>query len=393
MSSHSFVVTENVTKRFGGLTALKEVSFGIEEGHTLALLGESGCGKTTMLRCIAGLEEPSEGRISIAGKTVFDAAAGINLVPEERHLGIVFQSYAVWPHMTVAENVGFPLKVRRVRKAELRSRVEQILAMVGLGDRIDQPATQLSGGQQQRIALARALIHEPRLVLFDEALSNLDAQLREQMRMELKVLQDRLGFTAIYVTHDQAEAFGLAERVIIMNKGRIEAAGSPRDLFWRPPTAFVAKFLGLNLLSGTVVGLSDSPPGRGARAGVSQYAKVEFGPAGSLWGHIGSQQGVTVGAKVVTCVRKEHVRLTASDSRPAKHPDGDIAMSGTVTASSFVGLADEYSVTASGLDLRAVQSSGTMSPGTAVDIAVDPDHCIVLRQDEAGKTTTARTPA
>jgi iron(III) transport system ATP-binding protein len=178
----AFVRIKDLRKRFGSVAAVDGVSFTVEEGHTLALLGPSGCGKTTILRCIAGLETADAGSIEIAGTAVFDRAAGINLVPEARRLGIVFQSYAVWPHMTVAENVGFPLRVRGVGKAEIADRTGRILDMVGLAAARDKPATDLSGGQQQRVALARALVHEPRLVLFDEPMSNLDAQLRARMR-------------------------------------------------------------------------------------------------------------------------------------------------------------------------------------------------------------------
>jgi ABC-type Fe3+/spermidine/putrescine transport system ATPase subunit len=250
----AFIRISDLTKRFGDHVAVDGVSLEVAEGHTLALLGPSGCGKTTILRCIAGLETPEQGSIDIAGTVVFDKGARINLVPEQRELGIVFQSYAVWPHMSVGDNVGFPLKVRGVANAERQDRVARILELVGLGTSKDKPATELSGGQQQRVALARALIHEPRLVLFDEPMSNLDAQLREQVRLELQVLQARLGFTAIYVTHDQAEAFALAETVVVMNRGRIETVGPPRQVFHRPATPFVARFLGFNVLQGRVVG-------------------------------------------------------------------------------------------------------------------------------------------
>jgi iron(III) transport system ATP-binding protein len=380
----SFISVQNLTKAFGAFKALDNVSFSVEEGHTLALLGESGCGKTTMLRCIAGLEEPDSGRITIAGQTVFDAEAGINVVPEQRQLGIVFQSYAIWPHMSVADNVGFPLKVRRVAKAEMRSRVQRILDTVDLSSRIDHPASQLSGGQQQRVALARALIHEPRLVLFDEALSNLDAQLRKQMRMELKVLQVRLGFTAIYVTHDQEEAFGLAEHVVIMNRGRIEAAGSPRDLFWRPPTAFIAKFLGLNLLPGTVVGLSDEPCNRPRGSGPARYAQIQFDASGCLWGQIGAGPAIGLGDKVVTCVRKEHVRIApARAGQTAAQGGSQGLMNGTIVASSFLGLAEEYVIKVSGYEICSVQPLVSASAGSDIDVVVEPDHCIVLLQDVA----------
>jgi iron(III) transport system ATP-binding protein len=179
----AFVTIKNLVKTFGDLTAVNGVSLEIAEGHTLALLGPSGCGKTTILRCLAGLETADDGVIEIAGRTVFDKQAGINLMPEQRELGIVFQSYAVWPHMTVAENVGFPLRVRGLPKREIQDRTARVLELVGLSATKDKGATALSGGQQQRVALARAIIHAPRLVLFDEPMSNLDAQLRAHMRM------------------------------------------------------------------------------------------------------------------------------------------------------------------------------------------------------------------
>ncbi|HWK51086.1 MAG TPA: ABC transporter ATP-binding protein, partial [Steroidobacter sp.] len=253
------------------------MSFEVAESHTLALLGPSGCGKTTILRCLCGLETPDEGFIQIGGLVVFDSANRINLMPEARQLGIVFQSYAVWPHMTVAENVGFPLKVRKMSKTETRERVAKVLDIVGLGAWIDRPATQLSGGQQQRVALARALVHEPRLVLFDEPMSNLDAQLREHVRIELKVLQERLGFTAIYVTHDQSEAFALAEKIIVMNRGQIDTIGPPKDVFNRPSTPFVARFLGLNVMPATVRETNAAPGNLAGGGNGAQYAQVALG--------------------------------------------------------------------------------------------------------------------
>src|SRR6266545_5579349 len=216
-----FVRVKGVRKSFDGVAALQGIDFDVPLGSTVSLLGPSGCGKTTMLRSIAGLETPDAGRITIGDQVVFDAASAIDVASEKRQIGMVFQSYAVWPHMTVGQNVGFPLKVKRA--TDIQERVQKVLDLVGLTGLADRPATNLSGGQQQRVALARAIVHEPRLVLLDEPLSNLDAKLRHQMRTELRVLQNRLGFTAIYVTHDQQEALALSDIVIVMNHGRIEA--------------------------------------------------------------------------------------------------------------------------------------------------------------------------
>jgi ABC-type Fe3+/spermidine/putrescine transport system ATPase subunit len=264
----SFIRVRNLTKLFGSSVALDDVSICEGKGGTLALLGPSGCGKTTMLRCIAGLETPTRGQIEIGGRVVFDSASSVDLRPEQRALGIVFQSYAIWPHMSVAANVGFPLKVRGISRAEAGKRIERMLEIVGLAAMRERPATDLSGGQQQRVALARALVHEPSLVLFDEPMSNLDAQLRDQMRIELKMLQERLSFTAVYVTHDQSEAFALARTVVVMNRGRVEAIGAPREIARQPSTPFVARFLGYNVVEGTI--------SEGAAAGVP--ARITLAP-------------------------------------------------------------------------------------------------------------------
>ena len=365
-SGQAFVRVDTLVKTFGPLRAVNGVSLDVAEKHTLSLLGPSGCGKTTILRCLGGLERPDSGRIEIAGKTVFDSSKRINLAPEQRQLGIVFQSYAVWPHMSVAENVGFPLKVRKVDKAETRRRVAKILELVGLGAMIDKPATQLSGGQQQRVALARALVHEPRLVLFDEPMSNLDAQLREQVRIELKILQERLGFTAIYVTHDQSEAFALAEQIIIMNRGQIDAMGPPKEVFDDPRTPFVARFLGLNVLDGTVNRLITQDG--------KDYAVVSVGGT-SMIGRVGRGASVSVGGKAATCVRREHIRLSPA-GQPVVPPAKQV-LEGRVRASSFLGLVEEFSIGLGDSELRAIQPYVGNVSG-AVNIAIDPDNCIVL---------------
>lgn len=374
----AFVKVRDLRKRFGDLAAVDGVSFEVGEGHTLALLGPSGCGKTTILRSIAGLETPEYGSIEIGGRAVFDGASRINLLPEERELGIVFQSYAVWPHMSVADNVGFPLRVRGVAKAERAARVDRILEIVGLSAARDKPAPELSGGQQQRVALARALVHEPRLVLFDEPLSNLDAQLRDQMRLELKVLQDRLRFTAIYVTHDQAEAFALAESVVVMNRGRIETIGSPREVFRRPRTPFVARFLGLNVWPGTLLGpTSDGPDGQ-------RYAHVALADGFSMWGVIDDDHAVTAGAPVVACLRKEHmdVRSLAAD-RPKSAAGFALSegqtFAGEVRAASFLGLEEELMIVIAGMELRAVCPASGVGTGDAVEVSIRPQDCLIFR--------------
>jgi ABC-type Fe3+/spermidine/putrescine transport system ATPase subunit len=377
MPMDAFVKVDNLRKRFGDLAAVDGVSFEVGDGHTLALLGPSGCGKTTILRSIAGLETPEHGSIAIGDRNVFDSASRTNLLPEERELGIVFQSYAVWPHMSVADNVGFPLRVRGMAKAERAARVGRILEIVGLSAARDKPAPELSGGQQQRVALARALVHEPRLVLFDEPLSNLDAQLRDQMRLELKVLQDRLGFTAIYVTHDQAEAFALAESVLVMNRGRIETVGPPREVFRRPRTPFVARFLGLNVWRGELLGPTSAGP-EGLR-----YAQVALADGFSLWGVLDDDQAVTAGAPAVACLRKEHIGVRHAGGQPLRAPSPacpeEQTFAGVVRAASFLGLDEEYMIVIAGVELRAVRPASRVASGDAVDVTIKPQDCMIVR--------------
>src|ERR1700730_8881182 len=352
----AFVRVEGLRKLFGELVAVDGVSFTVEVGHTLALLGPSGCGKTTILRCIAGLEAGDAGAIEIAGAAVFDRAAG--------------------------ENVGFPLKVRRVPKAEIAARTGRILDMVGLTAAKDKPATALSGGQQQRVALARALVHEPRLVLFDEPMSNLDAQLRARMRMELAVLQERLCFTAIYVTHDQTEAFSLAETVVVMNHGRIETVGDPRSVFARPQTPFVAEFLGLNINRGRVV---NALPRR-------EGFHVEVALAGGfrIWGVQRGGKPASPGASVLACTRKEHIAVAkCSDGTALPRPDivgvpDEQNFIGVTCAASFLGLEEEYVIAIDGIELGAIQPPCGLRAGEPVTVTIRPEEVIVFVAENRG---------
>jgi|TARA_R110002110_G_scaffold383893_1_gene595368 iron(III) transport system ATP-binding protein len=248
---------ENLVKRFplsgGDKVAVDNISFDLPKGEFFTLLGPSGCGKTTTLRSIAGLEKPTAGTISIDGEKVYDNKV---IVPaNKRGLGMVFQSYAVWPHMSVFENVAFPLHVadERPSRSEVKRRVHETLELVDLGGLGQRPATMLSGGQQQRLSLARALVKQPKMLLLDEPLSNLDAKLRDRMRSELRVIQQHLGITTLFVTHDQVEALSMSDRVAVMNNGKIEQIGGPRDVYHDPLTAFVADFIGgANTLDGIV---------------------------------------------------------------------------------------------------------------------------------------------
>ncbi len=254
----SEVAVEGLCKRFDGVVAVDGVTFTAGSGELVTLLGPSGCGKTTTLNCIAGLEIPDEGVIRAGDRVLVDARRRVFVAPEARNVGMVFQSYALWPHMTVFENLSFPLRLRRMSPAEIRDRIERVLALLQLEGLEGRYPHQLSGGQQQRVALARALVYEPAILLLDEPLSNLDAKLREQARFWLRELQRRLRITTLYVTHDQAEALSLSDRVVVMRQGRIAAVGTPQEIYEQPQDPFVADFIGsCNFLRGTVLGPED----------------------------------------------------------------------------------------------------------------------------------------
>jgi ABC-type Fe3+/spermidine/putrescine transport system ATPase subunit len=254
VSTTRIEVTDLVV-RYGDAVAVNGVSFTVGRGEHLTLLGPSGCGKTTTLRAIAGLEQPTAGSIRIDGQAMYDSAARRNIPAEQRGVSMVFQSYAVWPHMTVFDNVAYGLRVRKQSAADIKAAVERALDLVQMRHLADRAASKLSGGQQQRVALARAIAFSPTVVLFDEPLSNLDAKLRAEMRVELRELQRRLDITSVYVTHDQEEALAISDRVIVMNVGVIEQIGTPQAIYDRPSSRFVADFVGsANLIKGKVTG-------------------------------------------------------------------------------------------------------------------------------------------
>ncbi|SDN75928.1 ABC transporter ATP-binding protein [Ensifer sp. YR511] len=249
------LIVENLVKAFGSFVGVDNVSFEVQDGEFLTLLGPSGCGKSTTLAAIAGLDRPTSGRIVAGNVTFFDGARNEYLVTERRNCGLVFQSYALWPHMTVAKNVAFPLELRKVPKAEITRRVDDVLKLVELSKLGDRYPHQLSGGQQQRVALARTLVYRPSILLLDEPLSNLDAKLRERARGWLREIQERVRITTIYVTHDQAEALALSDRIAVMSSGRIAQLGTPREIYNQPSNPTVAEFIGTtSFLDGTAVG-------------------------------------------------------------------------------------------------------------------------------------------
>jgi ABC-type Fe3+/spermidine/putrescine transport system ATPase subunit len=245
------IEVEGLVVHYGDVMAVKGVSFAVHRGEHVTLLGPSGCGKTTTLRAIAGLEQPSAGEIRIGGRTVYSSSARVNMPAEKRGVSMVFQSYAIWPHMTVFDNVAYGLWVRRMAKKEVAEKVGWALDLVRMGELAERSAAKLSGGQQQRVALARSFVFSPTVILFDEPLSNLDAKLRAEMRLEIKELQHQLGLTSVYVTHDQEEALAISDRVIVMNAGMIDQVGTPNEIYDTPRSAFVADFVGAaNLIRG-----------------------------------------------------------------------------------------------------------------------------------------------
>ena len=251
----SEVRIEHVFKRFGGVAAVNDFNLVVKDGEFVSILGPSGCGKTTTLRMIAGFERATEGEIYIGEQCVSSSIKGSFAPPEKRDIGMVFQSYAVWPHMTVAENVGYPLKIQKVDKTERERRVQEMLELVHLGEYGKRYPNQLSGGQQQRVALARALVAEPGLLLLDEPLSNLDAKLRESMRFEILEIQKKTGITVVYVTHDQGEAMAMSDRVVVMSMGVVQQIGAPHEIYTQPANKMVADFIGLvNFMEGEAKG-------------------------------------------------------------------------------------------------------------------------------------------
>ena len=329
----------NVVKRFGDVTVIPGFTATVRDGEFLSLLGPSGCGKTTMLRILAGFEKATDGDVFIGGTQV--SGHGQHTPPEKRDIGMVFQSYAVWPHMNVFENVAYPLKIRSVAKAQIKERVDHVLELVHLDGLAHRFPSQLSGGQQQRVALARALVAEPKLLLLDEPLSNLDAKLREAMRFELKEIQRRLGITVVYVTHDQAEAMAMSDRIIVMNKGVIDQMAEPAAIYDKPATRFVADFVGLvNFLEGRVV----------ARQG--EMATVLVGEGLPL--EVALAPGTA--DRALVSIRPEHITLSRSGGGPG-------TVQGIVERRFYLGNQTDYFIQVAGTQIRV--SAGALEESFA----------------------------
>ena len=363
MLSVKALFTEYPNERGETVKAAQDVTFDVPEGKLFTLLGPSGCGKTTTLRSIAGLERPRSGEISIGDLIVYSSERKIFVAPNRRNFGMVFQSYAIWPHMSVFQNAAFPLEVgnARVTRADIETRVMRVLRTVGLDQLADRDATKLSGGQQQRLALARALTMEPKLLLLDEPLSNLDAKLRERMRFELKRLQRELKLTTIYVTHDQGEALALSHEIAVMNEGRIAQIGAPRDIYERPHNRFVADFVGsANFLDASVIGREERADFYRVQTAIGNLVAFAVEPLKS-------------GDQVVISLRPEDVHVSA------QRPDTPNAFEGVVEAKLFLGEFIEFQIKLGDtMMLARVHPSFSPQVGTKVYVGMNPEKCVAI---------------
>jgi iron(III) transport system ATP-binding protein len=349
----------------GAVRAVDQVHFEVAEGQLFTLLGPSGCGKTTTLRCIAGLEAPTAGEISIGGQLVFCATGGTFVPAHKRNIGMVFQSYAIWPHMTVFQNVAYPLKSRGFSRSQAKERALKALETVGLRELEDRPAPKLSGGQQQRVALARAIAGDPKILLLDEPLSNLDAKLREEMRAEIRNLQRRLKITSLYVTHDQIEALTISDQIAVMAAGRIVEVGTPREVYLRPKSRFAAHF----------VGLTNAIPGRKKEEGAEGSTVVEI-PFGEI--RCSMDHALPGEKKVLVLARPESLRV----SRASPEAKENIWI-GEVKEKIFVGDFIDCQISLDGFVVRAKLDPYTeLVEGDKVYLYVDPRRCSVIGASE-----------
>ena len=345
---------------YGGNLAVDDLDLTVHDGESLVLLGASGCGKSTTMRSVAGLEKPVAGTIAIGGRTVFDAGQKIDVAANHRGVGMVFQSYAVWPHRTVLENVTFPLRMRRIAKRDQRTKALEVLDLVGLAHLADRGASMLSGGQMQRVALARSLAMEPAVLLLDEPLSNLDARLRDGLRIELRRIQQELGLTCVYVTHDQAEALALADRIAVMEGGRIQQLAAPQEIYSAPGTASIASFMGVTNVFPVAAGSSG-----GSRVRLADHDLA-----------LNVAAPVPQGSTASVCIRPESVELSAE---PAGRRN---SWKGRVEVLSFQGSSVRYSVRLDDGPLLDVVGAAATNPVSAahdpVHVSIAPESVLVL---------------
>lgn len=360
----SYLEVRGLVKTFGNDRAVNNISFGIPKGGFLTLLGPSGCGKTTTLMCIAGLHKFDAGEIRVGDAIYTSAERRVFMPPEKRDIGMVFQSYAIWPHMTVAQNVAYPLEMRKVERAEIDERVHEVLQLAGLGGMADKLATQLSGGQQQRTALARAIVSRPRLLLFDEPLSNLDLKLREQMRVEIKRIQREVGITSVYVTHDQAEALVMSDEIIVMSKGSIEQRGAPHNIYARPANRYVSNFIGVaNLLEGRVIRVTGTGQGEFETGEGAQRVLIPC--------RLGD--GVVEGAAAVLSVRPEDVEVAREDGTKPR-------IEGEVMQTIFLGNCVDCRVRWGNFEWKALaHPRSRLRQGERVYLRLNPEHTLAVK--------------
>jgi iron(III) transport system ATP-binding protein len=359
---------ENLKKTFGDVQVFENITMAIEEGDFFSFLGPSGCGKTTLLRCLAGLEVPDQGEITIGGKEVYSSSKKIFVPPEARNLGMVFQSYAIWPHMRVFDNVAYGLKLMKVPKKQIMQKVDKILKFVkleGLGPRY---ATALSGGQQQRVALARSLVVEPKVILLDEPLSNLDAKLREEARLEIRQMQQQLGITAVYVTHDQTEAMVMSDKIAIMYEGDMKQIGSPEEVYENPQSQFVADFLGGgNFLEGKIKRKSN------------ELEVVEITEMGGKEVVYTRSSPVPASGDIMVCMRPNRIRLQLN----AKE-EGVNTFEGTIEVGVFCGDHWEYKVRVKGKSVlvRTGERLSGGEIGQKIFLRIDPTDVILISKSK-----------
>ena len=360
------IVCRNLLKRFGETIAVNHVNLDVNRGEIFAILGPSGCGKTTLLRCIAGLEKPDKGQIIIDNKVVFDSEKGLSLPAHMRGVGMVFQIFAVWPHMTVFENIAYPLKLRKMPKEEVNKCVKDAIELVGLQGLETRYPHQLSGGQQQRVSIARALVMQPKVILFDEPMSNLDAKLAEKLKVDIKILIKKLGITAIYVTHNQLEAFTVADRIAVMREGKILETGSFMEIYTKPKHPFTAEFVGVsNEMSGKVINFINN-----------NYLEIQT-EVGKLV--CDKPYDLMLGDRVKVYLRANKIKIYPYQNLELVKHNHNL-FEGRIKSKSFTGESFIYIIDINGVELRVhTPPEVNLSEDTKIVVTFEPSEVIIFK--------------